>query len=72
MKADCVPPSSSHARTTCAATSGVHLGCLAAANHIGSAVVVAVFVVIAPRTLRRKPPVQPRVSATEERGKVAA
>src|SRR6218665_4009925 len=52
MKADCVPPSSSHARTTCAAISDVHLGCRAAANHAGSVFVVAVFVVIAPRTPR--------------------
>ena len=52
MKADCVPPSASQARTTCAATSGVHLGRRAASNHAGSVFVVAVFVVIAPRTLR--------------------
>jgi hypothetical protein len=53
MKADCVPPSAFHARTTSAATSGVHLGCHAATNHAGSAlVVVAVLVVIVPRTVR--------------------
>ena len=52
MKADCVPPSASQALTTSAAISGVHLGCRAAANHAGSVFVVAVFVVIAPRTLR--------------------
>jgi len=52
MKADCVPPSSSLARTTWAATSGVHLVCRAAANHAGSVFGVAVFVVIMPRTLR--------------------
>jgi hypothetical protein len=52
MKADCVPPSSSHARTTCAATSAVHLVRRAASNHAGSVFVVAVFVVIAPRTPR--------------------
>ncbi|OJT22151.1 hypothetical protein BO221_25825 [Archangium sp. Cb G35] len=52
MKADCVPPSSSQARTTCSATSGVHLGRRAASNHAGSVFVVAVLVVISPRTLR--------------------
>jgi hypothetical protein len=51
MKAACVPPSSSQARTTCAATSAVHLGRRAASNHAGSVFVIAVFVVIAPRTL---------------------
>ena len=52
MKADCVPPSSPHARTTCTATSGVHIGRRAASNCAGSVFVVAVFVVIAPLTLR--------------------
>jgi hypothetical protein len=51
MKADCVPPSASQARTTCAVTSGVHLGRRAASNHAGSVFVIAVLVVIAPRTL---------------------